>query len=135
MSYDILKKVRKVLKDDATISAAVGTNVRVAEQPVPRVAKQITLRKSYGKSNSILNSTNPTIFVNVWVLQKETSEPYKACADIVERVLALLNRKGESLNESTLVVNQMVKTDCTIKYDDSQEYWVGAIVFDAVTNE
>jgi len=133
--YDLLKKVRTKLMNDSTITAAVGTNVRVTELPEPKVSKQITIRKEYGRSEAVLNACNPTLFVTVWVLQKENTEPYSICASIVDRVIDLLNRKGNSFNESTLEVNQIKKTDASIRYDDSQEYWVGSIIFDVVTNE
>jgi hypothetical protein len=135
MLYDILKKIRTVLLNDPTIAGHVGTNIAVQEMPYARVAKQITLRKSDGKSDSIVTIVNPTIFITVWIKQKEVTEPYKICREICDKIIDLLNRKGESLNESGLKVNQIVKTDCSLRYDESEEYWVGVLIFDAFTNE
>ena len=135
MNYDILKKIRTVLLNDPTIAGHVGTNIAVQEMPYPRTAKQITLRKSDGKSDSIVTIVNPTIFITVWIKQKEVTEPYKICREICDKIIDLLNRKGESLNESGLKVNQIVKTDCSLRYDESEEYWVGVLIFDAYTNE
>ena len=135
MLYDLLKKIRTTLLNDATIATQVGTNIAVTEMPYPRVTKQITLRKSDGKSDSIITIVNPTVFITVWVKQKEVTEPYKTCREICDKVIDLLNRKGESLNESDLKVNQIVKTDCSLRYDESEEYWIGVIIFDCFTNE
>jgi len=135
MTYDLIKKIRTVLLNDATISSHVGTNIAVTEMPYARVAKQITLRKSDGKSNSIVTIVNPTIFITVWIKQKDTTEPYKTCREICDKIIDLLNRKGETLNESDLKINQIIKTDCSLRYDESEEYWVGVLVFDAYTNE
>lgn len=124
------------MKSDPTISSQVGTHVAVRETPAVRVAKQITLRKSYGRSNSILHATNCSVYVTVWVKNKDVTEPFKSCSTIVNAVISLFNRKGETtLNSGTLVVNQLVKTDADISYDDGNEYWTGVIIFEAVHNE
>ena len=135
MIKDVLIVFRNTMLNDSTITSLVSTNVRVREQPKKRVAKQITLRKNYGISNSILDSANPTIFVTVWVKEKEEEEPYKVCATLVHRILDLFNRKGESLNSDNLIVNQIVKTDAEIFFDDEQKLWTGVITFDVVTND
>lgn len=135
MVYDILKKVRAVLLADTAITNVVGQNIKVGDQPVARATKQITLRKSYGTSNSIIQAGNPTVFITVWIKQKDSEEPYKDCATVVDRIITLFNRKGSSLNTSDLEVNQMVKVDASITYNDEQEMFVGVIIFDTVHNE
>jgi len=134
-NYDLLKKIRSTLLADSLISEKVGNNVRVAKQPVCKSAIQITLKRNYGKSNSIIPATNFPLFVSIWVKQQEVVEPYSICALLVEKVIDLLNRKGVSLNEEDLEVNQVVKTDADIQYDEEQERWVGIVIFDVVTNE
>jgi len=135
MLKDILIILRDILLADTTIKGYVGQNISVKSLPNTRLSKQITLRKSYGKSNSIITATNSTIFITIWVKQKDVEEPYKTCADIAHRVIDLFNRKGSSLNSSDLIVNQVVKTDAEINYSDEGEYWFCTIVFEVVHNE
>lgn len=135
MVKDFLKTIRAILINDATIQSYVGSHIRISELPKARLTKQITLRKDYGISDSIIKIVNPTLFITVWIKQKENTEPYKLCADVVERIIDLLNRKGESLNDGDLIINQIVKTDSSIRYNESEEYWAGIIIFDVVTND
>ena len=135
--YDLTAKIRSYLKADATLVALLSSanDVRVTELPKDGVDKQITIRKSWGKSDSILPAAFSTIHVFVWVRQKKVSEPYKTCVSIVNRVVELLNRKGTTLNQSTLEVHQMVKTSAEISFDEEQQYHVGTIIFEVITNE
>ena len=136
MVKDILIVIRDIIKADSTILTYVSAaDVKVADLPETRKSKQITLREDYGKSNSIIPLANPTIFVTVWVKEKDNAEPYKTCATIVRRVIALLNRKGETLNSSDLIINQITKTDASIKFDSELSCQVGTIVFDCITND
>jgi hypothetical protein len=135
MKYDILKKLRAILLADPTIASHVGTNIKVRELPVTRVGKQITLRKTFGTSDSIIPLCRPDVFISVWVKQKEVTEPYKVTTEIVEKIIDLLNRKGESLNINDLIVNQIVRVDADISYNDEEEYWIGMIHLECVIND
>ena len=134
---DIATKVRAVLQADTTLTAMLtsSNDIRVSELPVSKVNKQITIRQTLGRSDSILHATMSTLFIFVWVKQKEVSEPYKTTAQIMRRVVALLNRQGRSLDDSPLEIHQIVKTDGQIMFDEDQERWIGTLVFDVVTNE
>jgi|GEM_PF-6934112 len=135
MRYDILKKVKSVLVADATIHTYVADDIRVRDLPLPKIPKQITIRKTFGTSNSIIPACDCTVYITVWVKQKEVTEPYKMTTQITERINDLFNRKGESLNESDLIVNQMKRTDAEISYTDDQEYWTSTIILECVTND
>ena len=136
MIYDYLKKVRAVLNTDATIIAAIGANnVRVRELPFRKIPKQITLKSIVGNSNSIIPSAEATLYVYVWISQKESSTPYITARQISERVVDLLNRKGESFNTSDLILNQLWKNSMETYYDEPTEYWVSVISFRVVTND
>jgi len=135
MKYDILKTIRTTLLNDATITSHVGVNVSVRKLPNRKVTKQITLRKTAGPSNSIICSRTQTVYISVWVLQKDIAEPYKECVEIVERVTDLFNRKGESLNTGDLIINQITNMDSEIDYDETLEYWFGIIILECVTND
>jgi len=136
-TYDLTIKIRSYLLSDTTLKNMLSSSssVRVTELPKEGEDKQITIRKSWGKSDSIILSTVSTLHIFVWVRQKKVDEPYKNCVQIVERVLELLNRKGSSLNESTLIVNQITKTSADITFDEGQEYWVGTVILEVITNE
>ncbi len=135
MKYDILKKIRSVLVTDTTIHTYVGDNISVRKLPKSKITKQITIRKGYGKSDSIIPSCTHDVYISVWIQQKEVSEPYKTCVAIVERIIDLFNRKGETLNTNDLVINQITRTDAEIDYDEDQEYWNGTIILECVTND
>jgi hypothetical protein len=136
MKKDILIVIRDILKADATILTYItAADIKVADLPESRKSKQITLREDYGKSNSIITSANPTVFVTVWVKEKDNAEPYKTCSTIVRRAIDLLNRKGTTLNSGDLIINQITKTDASIKFDSELRCQVGVIVFDCVTND
>ena len=135
MRYDILKKIRAVLVADTTIHTYVGDNITVNKLPKSKIAKQITIRKAYGKSNSIVPICTQDVYIEVWVQQKEVTEPYKTCVEIIERIIDLLNRKGETLNPGDLIINQIVRTDAEVDYDESQEYWNGTIVLECTTSD
>lgn len=135
MKYDILKKIRAILVSDATIHTYVVDNIFVRKLPKAKITKQITLRKGYGSSNSIIPLCTHDVYISVWVQQKEVAEPYKVCAEITERVVDLFNRKGETLNVSDLVINQITRTDAEIDYDEDQEYWSSTIILACTTND
>ena len=141
MKKDILIVLRSILLADPIISGYVGINVRVKDLPKKRTLRQITLRKSYGKSNSIITLVNPTVFITTWIREKEKEEvtendqPYQTCANIVHKIIDLFNRKGESLNSGDLIINQMVKVDAEIYFNDSKKEYIGVVTFDIVTND
>jgi hypothetical protein len=135
MRYDILKKIRSTLVADTTIHTYVGDNITVNKLPKSKIAKQITIRKIYSKSDSILPACAQDIYIEVWVQQKEVTEPYKTCVEIVEKIIDIFNRKGETLNTGDLIINQIVRTSAEVDYDESQEYWTGSIVLECTTND
>ena len=136
MKKDLLKIIRARLLEDTTIAAQVGQNIAVKDLPNDRVPKQITLKKTYGRSNSILTATNCNLYITVWVKNKDVDEPYKITATILEAVIDSLNRKGKvTLTDNDLQINQVIKTDAEINYDDEKERWVGTIVFEVVHDE
>ncbi len=135
METDLIVKVREELLANAYIKSFVSTHIEVRELPNTRVDKQITLRETEGPSNSIIPVTERTIYVTVWVKQKDNSEPYKTCKQIMGAVKDVLNRRGEDFNKNDLRVNQIVKASAEIYYDAESEYFVGPLVFNCITNE
>lgn len=135
MKPDVLTIIRTKLLANSAITAIVGSNIGVRKRPIAKANAQITMRKTFGVSNSILPATRHDIFIDIWVLQKSVTEPYKTTTTLVEKILDVLNRMGESLNSENRVVNQIVKTDAEIDYTEDNEYWHGMINFECVTNE
>jgi len=129
---DMVQNIRGHLIGSATITNLVAaSNIFVSNSPLDIAGKQIVIREVNGQSHPILDHEEGTITLMV-IVDDSIATPNSVCKSIVDAILTLLNKKNETLRNSTAQVRWFLKTEVDYSYNQEENYWMGVISFNYV---
>lgn len=132
---DILRTIRdKLIATTAITDLVASADIHVGSQPVERVDKQIILRETLAKSEPTLVAEHGILTILVYI--KDTVQnPYAATREIINEILATLNKQNENLTDTHSTVRFFIKDDADYVYNNDERYWMGTITFSYVEGE
>lgn len=102
---------------------------------------QITYSFNSGKSEPIFPATKGRLHIIIWADPIETLTPKSMMQPIVNRILAIFNRKGSSLNlidvatDTGVRITQILKEDSIMDYDEVIKKNFAQVIFDVNMSE
>ena len=131
---DLLEFVRNTLKDDTTIKSYVGDPARIylAYKPILDSAgtsyPQITMNATDGMTDSVTNTCNPTLYLDVWTKTAAGVGGATTAKLIAKRIYQLLDSVS-NLPVSGLNIYQIWKNAAVLVFEADTETWHLSINF------
>lgn len=127
----IAERIIQVLKADTALVALIGNKKNVFAKTLNETDKRpqayVTVEASPGEDMNYVDAQNDDIDIEVGVSRKGANS-YKQIMDIVARVDAVLNKKENTLSNSTWKILNFVRSDCPTRgvlIDDRfNEYYI-----------
>jgi len=129
---DMAENIREHLIGTTSVTDLVSVeNIFVSNSPMDVAGKQIIIKDIPGESHPVLPLEEGQMTLLV-VVDDSIPTPYAICRAIADVILSTLNKKNESLRNSTAQVRWFLKTGVEFVYNSDENYWMGAVTFNYV---